>query len=532
MTVAYQFSPLKPNENSIRLLQIDRGLRSHDITCWLFESYADREKAPAYKALSYTWGGPEPTMEGSCILIDGHEFRDEREKGHQVKQMADVYTAAEEVLIWLGPINDDIISLMESITWIDNSATKAQAIGSNEDWTSLCRRFMCERPLSLVLETDSRQKRALEALLGRPWFNRVWILQEVAKARTANIMCGSYSCPARTFALMPSLMGLEVNEHIQAVLDIMPRFRRGTWWSSKRYLHFLLHKFAESQASVARDKIYALLGMSEDACNPERFYPCYEKSDVQVFRDTACFLLFGEILDSSHSFPEFTLPELCLPIIQLAEKALVWTLSQREGLRGSAHRTAILLARRMNEGQLKIGDLLLSLAEKYNRVNDIRNLLSHGNVDISVNSENERNALTITSTEESTLSVSLNFPREQSSETELEYPPPPFKENENMAETISRLIETGSSKEEILRAHVWAGDKEAVLRQLLAGADVNGRDINGSTALHFASWQRNQEIVKLLLLAGADVNGTDIWKQTALHYAVRAAPELGLLISK
>lgn len=127
---------------------------------------------------------------------------------------------------------------------------------------------------------------------------------------------------------MPSLMKLVVPKHTQAVLDIMPRIRQNTWWSSNRNLHVLLVKFADSQSSLARDKIYALLGMSDDACNPETFYPCYLKSDEQVIRDTARFLLCREVLGSHIPMPDLQLSDLWLPITQLAGKVLIWALER------------------------------------------------------------------------------------------------------------------------------------------------------------------------------------------------------------
>ncbi|KAH6651851.1 heterokaryon incompatibility protein-domain-containing protein, partial [Truncatella angustata] len=321
----FPYTPLNAAEKSIRILRIQMGYWRDDIVCFLVESYASQEEGFGYNALSYTWGGLEHTLDGvehpPHIFLDWHKFEvgenlywaiqyirradkdvylwvdaicinqeDEQEKGHQVKQMGEIYSAAEEVFIWLGPSNDDIGVLMEWITSIDVQATEAQAIGNNEDWISLCSRFMDVRPDKPSQISRSRQIGALTELLGRPWFNRVWILQEVAKARTAKILCGIFSCPARTFAQMPSLMGLKITEHTQAVLDIMSRTRKNSWWSRKRYLHFLLIKFEKSHASVVRDKVYASLGMSEDVGNPERFYPCYQKTDNQVFRDTVCFL--------------------------------------------------------------------------------------------------------------------------------------------------------------------------------------------------------------------------------------------------
>src|ERR1700722_707916 len=329
----YVYSSLDPATDIIRLLQIEKGYRSDLIICRLFDSYPDQDRGPVYKALSYTWGGPGPML---SIDIDGYQFEvtenlysalkeirrpnldvtlwidaicinqeNDEEKGHQVNQMGNIYKGAEEVLIWLGPSDETIVALMESITWVNDRAIGAKTTGSKEDWTSLCRRLMKERFWSPTLDAHSSQSQALQQILRRPWFKRVWILQEVANAKSAKILCGSTACSARTFALMPSLMGLEVNEHTQAVLDIMPGLRTNTWWSSKRYLHFLLAKVAGRQDAVTRDKIYALLGISEDANDPKRFYPCYQKGESQVLRDTLCFLLFGEILDSSFSFPEF-----------------------------------------------------------------------------------------------------------------------------------------------------------------------------------------------------------------------------------
>ena len=393
----YQYSTLEPTEKKIRLLLVERGERHRPIKCWLFDSYPDEEKGVSYKALSYTWGTTADGWASQTRAIDvsGHRFmvtenlysalleirsayedvrlwvdsicinqNDKQEKGHQVKQMGDIYEGAEEVLIWLGPKSDGTTSLLELITWIESEAKNARALGTEEDWASLCGRLMERRFRDPNVDALPTQHKALQRLLERPWFSRVWILQEVAKARKATIMCGSGSCPARTFALMPSLMGLEVPDHTQVVLDIMPQIRKSTWWSSQRTLHSLLVKFRESQATLPRDKIYALLGMSEDASDPEKFFPCYEKDDDQVIRDTLSFVLLGEILDPrSHLFPPATLLALSHPISLLAGRTLDWCLSQIVGYMpiDCARRTARRLSDRMNEGQLPTRDILLPL---------------------------------------------------------------------------------------------------------------------------------------------------------------------------
>ncbi|KAF4449244.1 HET-domain-containing [Fusarium albosuccineum] len=391
----FSFQDLDLDKDSIRLLQIEQGSRFDRISCSLFEAFLDPDQCPTYKALSYTWGGGENSRR---ILVNNHEFeitanlysalwhirrsdedvllwvdaicinqKNDREKGHQVNQMGRVYSAAEEVLVWLGPpSNGDTEELIQSIDWIDINVSKAKIGRNSADWASLCRHFMIQRLGSPGSHAYLAQRQALEELLKNRWFRRIWILQEVAMARSARIHCGSFSCPARTFGLMPLVMELGVNQSTQAVLDIMPRVRKNTWWSSRRDLQHLLKKFARSRATDPRDMIYALLSMSEDAHNPKQFFPSYEKTINQVCQDTACFIMFGEILDFSQSLPEFSLGELYPPTTEMVERTLRWALHQpfsQPGDHGSsAKRVAVLLADRLNQGQLETDDLLLSIS--------------------------------------------------------------------------------------------------------------------------------------------------------------------------
>ena len=54
---------------------------------------------------------------------------------------------------------------------------------------------------------------------------------------------------------------------------------------------------------------------------------------------------------------------------------------------------------------------------------------------------------------------------------------------------------------------------------LANGADINAKDVDGRTALHWAAWYGYTEAVKLLLAVGADVNAKDDLGRTALHWA-------------
>jgi len=65
------------------------------------------------------------------------------------------------------------------------------------------------------------------------------------------------------------------------------------------------------------------------------------------------------------------------------------------------------------------------------------------------------------------------------------------------------------------------GDLEAVKQHLATGADVNVKDADGSTPLHYAVSVGEKEVSELLIAHGADVNAKDEDENTPLVWAVR-----------
>ncbi|KAF2106967.1 hypothetical protein BDV96DRAFT_311532 [Lophiotrema nucula] len=134
-------------------------------------------------------------------------------------------------------------------------------------------------------------------LLSRSWFKRVWILQEVANAKDGIICCGDRTISSRTFVFVQNLVPLEPeNPRSLAVLEIMPgSLRETSWWHQKKDLYTLLDMFGrKSEASDARDIIYALLGIASDGAKASTtgLRPDYSKSIQQLIQDATLFL-FG-----------------------------------------------------------------------------------------------------------------------------------------------------------------------------------------------------------------------------------------------
>lgn len=146
-----------------------------------------------------------------------------QERGHQVKQLRDIYKEAERVIIWLGSATHDTDCTMVSVQQFYRRLVTAEV-----NWTRSERDAWPTRRLVLsqLIYSADPAGRGLDQLLRWPYFQRRWILQEIASARAATIVCGSKAVSARTFALVPSVLQREVPLHCQAVLDIMQGLSR------------------------------------------------------------------------------------------------------------------------------------------------------------------------------------------------------------------------------------------------------------------------------------------------------------------
>jgi hypothetical protein len=162
-----------------------------------------------------------------------------------------------------------------------------------------------------------------QQLLNRDWFKRVWIIQETVNAQVAEVVCGGKSVSASVFARTPSFLKITLDSHCQRILEIMPGpIGQKSWWNEKRDLHTILGKFRGSDATDLRDKIYALLGISSDACNPDFPKPDYGKSIEDVVFDTTSFLLNFKLDSSVNRFLDWTLEIFLENLESLANEVL------------------------------------------------------------------------------------------------------------------------------------------------------------------------------------------------------------------
>jgi len=87
--------------------------------------------------------------------------------------MRDIYEGAGKVIVWLGEAKDDSNFAIDSVSMLETLRP-----GCSDDISNL-------QP-SFVLGST-----ALWRLIGREWFSQIWVIQEVALARSALITRGS-----------------------------------------------------------------------------------------------------------------------------------------------------------------------------------------------------------------------------------------------------------------------------------------------------------------------------------------------------
>lgn len=325
------YTSLDTAQPCIRLVRLIAG--HGPIQCQIFDSYlpaatsnAHLTTAIPYEALSYTWGGTEKTetimangmllgVTNNLYLALSYLRREEtdrilwidaicidqdnaKERTHQVQQMARIYESADVVILWLGQATYATNVALDSLRQLENESKRVACRRwrkADARWRMLwskTQRNLARRYPDLV----SRQREGLRDLLGRSWFERIWIIQEVANSRRALVCCGNKFVSASVFALSPHLFAVKPPDQAQAILDIMPGpSRDDSWWAQKHDLYTLLRKFRFSKATDPRDMIYALVSIASDPELEKSLVPNYEKTEREVIRETVSFVYHVDI---------------------------------------------------------------------------------------------------------------------------------------------------------------------------------------------------------------------------------------------
>jgi hypothetical protein len=239
-TIRSYIYPVRLSEGYIRLLSIlpqtpgNHTFLNLDLRVTALPPQAGHN--PRYLALSYLWG-PEDQQK-KLVYINGQPFQvginlyialvhlasnislliwidavcinqnDSEEKGVQVNQMGAIYGSAEEVLIWLGegtPETDNLLVQMDSLgaralgAGIWNLEPEDMKRWPNIEFQKSHIKSSLEQLMSSVRRGAKFPFNTLIDLSYRPWFKRVWIVQELCLGVRYRFICGQSSVPGDNF---------------------------------------------------------------------------------------------------------------------------------------------------------------------------------------------------------------------------------------------------------------------------------------------------------------------------------------------
>ncbi len=207
--------------------------------------------------------------------------------------MGDIYASATRIVVWLGEKSAKSDMAMDYIRSFrqrtdqqlyipdddddngEGSSNKnsSSSIGNDKDDSDIDGnkiydddddgngQYFLERNRD---NTDMFPSRAVRDLMGRKWWTRIWVVQEVLKSRRVTVVCGDKEVDMGYFVQL-------VKETFKLSLYSSPTFVGilSNWYSYKQRadtsglsLMDLILETNSFQASIQRDRIYALLGLT------------------------------------------------------------------------------------------------------------------------------------------------------------------------------------------------------------------------------------------------------------------------------
>ncbi|KAI0434618.1 hypothetical protein F5Y09DRAFT_356200 [Xylaria sp. FL1042] len=206
--------------------------------------------------------------------------------------MRHIYYRAVSVIIWLDPSPDTTIAIDLVIE------------------ISLSRGLTGVQGAHLYGQRDQQYRLlALARLIGNEYFNRLWVVQEIASARKIQVLCGDKSIRWDDLAFVLRFMGnpemlrsLQRTEEMGVVACDQDSLRHANTILTTKMsvssgisssLAVVLCNFRSLKCKDPRDKVFGILGLVRSTDHP-LMHPDYNKSEIQVYKDVAKYVFTVE----------------------------------------------------------------------------------------------------------------------------------------------------------------------------------------------------------------------------------------------
>lgn len=278
-----------------------------------------------FEALSYTWGSKKltkylHTSSGDVAITENLESalkqlrhsestrllwvdaicidqQNDLEKSTQVALMGDIYKSATRVLVWLGSLS---LHTLWSLEYLEVLAQERDHFRNpnSTDWIQDPTLEKEEDGLN-ILESAVIVK--VEALYDRPWFTRLWSIQECILASHVTLCCGPFQLDWNDFAMATALIiaALDnVGGYPQSFLPVLrvwrlielrnkhhPQPGQKIDLSSDRLPYSVIaNDFKSQECCDDKDRVFGLLALAK---MDKEFKPDYTKTVAQIYTDFA-----------------------------------------------------------------------------------------------------------------------------------------------------------------------------------------------------------------------------------------------------
>jgi hypothetical protein len=320
------YKSLDTERREIRLVTVSPGHFADDIHCSL--SKVSLNESPPYEALSYVWGAGGSRRH---IFLDGLRTpvtrnleialrnlrhvsqsrvlwvdaicinqRDIPERNIQVIHMGDVYKSASRVIAWLGEEDEDSNLACDAL---ESLPTDDQVHWDLLKNTTLEKAFL-----------EPKYATAIGNLFRRPWWYRIWTVQESILGPSLLFICGRRQMSAAMlFALSQGYVKHSTSccqdffwkkvdySYLEAMIVL---YKLGLWRRRKfgSPLVNLLGSFTPRYCTDPRDKVYGLLGLctadERKTIFPDYFIPVslvYEQVTLKIIENSRSLDVFSQL---------------------------------------------------------------------------------------------------------------------------------------------------------------------------------------------------------------------------------------------
>lgn len=118
------------------------------------------------------------------------------ERSEQVSRMKDVFRLAQRVMIWIGSSTEGSRLAMQTLDYLGSQVVHSK-IRTRAPHPDAKERLWFQA--TTILPYDEKRWQAIRDLLERPWFQRLWVVQEAHLARKGVFLCGDDEMDWLTF---------------------------------------------------------------------------------------------------------------------------------------------------------------------------------------------------------------------------------------------------------------------------------------------------------------------------------------------